>query len=604
MAAVTLIKVRILLDLQSAQNTTRAFNGTIPPEIVGLISSELISSAVASRPDILMSNIEHLSKLIKKVKHQIVKLYRSVNEYNSHFWRLMLCSPVSAASQRPEAYSTGTKEEACLTIEQCLASWVETPGAFQLMKDLMKLAEPKRTKPMLGIKSVAIIGGGASGTAAAAALKAEDYFEKIRVFERREAPGGTWLYDAIPPSPSPIQPGALPPKVNSQLEIPSKLPQTVPHNTQERFQGTPIYESLITTVPGIAMGFSDKRFPEGPFVSHDIPRMYLQNYYTLHNMEDVLVLNTTVEDLSKIATGGGRSCWRLTLRKHNVEQDVDEWWQEVFDAVIIANGQFSVPYVPEVEGLSDYIGKYPGRIMHSKYYRQPHPFKNKKVLIVGNALSGRDIAEEVLRVAQLPVHVSRRHKSIWEGPEPKLGVEWRPVIKEYVAETGQVIFDDGSFLDDIDHVIYCTGYKPSFPFWNVEANGGPLYDYDKAKLNDSFLHTFFRDHPTLGIIGFGETLAFRSYEYQAIALTRVLSGRNATPLSTAAEQEDWERSWAEHTKKEGFDFHTVDFRNGDLLKWYNDLSNIAGLPLCGKGRVPPAFTDETMRQLENILGSV
>lgn len=93
------------------------------------------------------------------------------------------------------------------------------------------------------------------------------------------------------------------------------------------------------------MGFSDKRFPEGPFVSHDIPRMYLQNYYTLHNMEDVLVLNTTVEDLSKIATGGGRSCWRLTLRKHNVEQDVDEWWQEVFDAVIIANGQFSVPYV-------------------------------------------------------------------------------------------------------------------------------------------------------------------------------------------------------------------------------------------------------------------
>ncbi|KAM0388108.1 hypothetical protein ACHAQC_009932 [Fusarium culmorum] len=456
---------------------------------------------------------------------------------------------------------------------------------------------------MSEIRSVAIIGGGASGTAAAAALKAEDYFEKIRVFERREAPGGTWLYDAVPPSPQAIHPGALPPKVNPRLEIPNKLPQAVPHNTQERFQWSPIYESLITSVPEIAMGFSDKRFPEGPFVPHDIPRMYLQNYYSLHNMEDLLVLNTTVEDLSKIATRDGRGCWKLTLRKHNMEQDVDEWWQEVFDAVIIASGQYSVPYVPDVEGLSEYIAKHPGRIVHSKYYRQPHPFKNKKILIVGNALSGRDIADEVLKVARLPVHVSRRHKSIWEEPKPKLGIEWRPVIKEYVAETGQVVFDDGSFLDDIDYAIYCTGYKPSFSFWNSEANCGPLYDYDKAKLNGSFLHTFFRNHQTLGIIGFGQTLAFRSYEYQAIALARLFSGRNATPILAAGDQEDWERSWADHTKEEGINFHTINFKNGDLLKWYNELSNIAGLPLCGKGRVPPVFTDETMRQLENALGS-
>lgn len=100
-----------------------------------------------------------------------------------------------------------------------------------------------------------------------------------------------------------------------------------------------------TTVPEIAMSFSDKRFPYGPFVSHETPREYLQNYYLLHGMEDLLVLNTTVEDLSKISTESGRYRWRLTLRKHNMDQDVDEWWQEVFDAVIIANGQFSVPYV-------------------------------------------------------------------------------------------------------------------------------------------------------------------------------------------------------------------------------------------------------------------
>lgn len=42
------------------------------------------------------------------------------------------------------------------------------------------------------IKSVAIIGAGASGAAAAAALKAEDIFDIIKIFERRETPGGTW----------------------------------------------------------------------------------------------------------------------------------------------------------------------------------------------------------------------------------------------------------------------------------------------------------------------------------------------------------------------------------------------------------------------------
>jgi cation diffusion facilitator CzcD-associated flavoprotein CzcO len=61
------------------------------------------------------------------------------------------------------------------------------------------------------IRSVAIIGAGASGktippmlsasnwylrrttgAVAAAAFLAENYYEKIRVFERRESPGGTW----------------------------------------------------------------------------------------------------------------------------------------------------------------------------------------------------------------------------------------------------------------------------------------------------------------------------------------------------------------------------------------------------------------------------
>ncbi|OAA45231.1 hypothetical protein BBO_03809 [Beauveria brongniartii RCEF 3172] len=48
------------------------------------------------------------------------------------------------------------------------------------------------------IQSVAIIGAGPSGAIAAAALKAENYFDRIRVFERRETAGGTWYVDNEP----------------------------------------------------------------------------------------------------------------------------------------------------------------------------------------------------------------------------------------------------------------------------------------------------------------------------------------------------------------------------------------------------------------------
>ncbi|SPJ72155.1 uncharacterized protein FTOL_01883 [Fusarium torulosum] len=135
-AAVILIKVRVLLDLQAAQSTFRALKGTMPPEIIDLIRGQLIGSVVQSRPEIFKMTTEEISSLIQTIKDQIIVLYQSANIYNAHFWRLMLNNAIAASQQRPGMYSPETKEEACLTIGYCLASWVETPGAFELMKDL------------------------------------------------------------------------------------------------------------------------------------------------------------------------------------------------------------------------------------------------------------------------------------------------------------------------------------------------------------------------------------------------------------------------------------------------------------------------------------
>lgn len=93
------------------------------------------------------------------------------------------------------------------------------------------------------IKSVAIIGAGASGAASASSLAAEGYFDVIKVFERREEPGGTWIYDAIPPDLK-LVPGGLPHNIDPPLAIPEVLPTTTAPNTQERFTKTPIYDGL------------------------------------------------------------------------------------------------------------------------------------------------------------------------------------------------------------------------------------------------------------------------------------------------------------------------------------------------------------------------
>ncbi len=95
------------------------------------------------------------------------------------------------------------------------------------------------------------------------------------------------------------------------------------------------------------MSYSDLKFAYGPFAPHYVPRQYVENYFSFNKTDEYLVLSTTVEDVSKLPPRieGGDAQWKLTLRKYYSARHVDIWWEEVFDAVILANGHYSVPYV-------------------------------------------------------------------------------------------------------------------------------------------------------------------------------------------------------------------------------------------------------------------
>ena len=105
--------------------------------------------------------------------------------------------------------------------------------------------------------------------------------------------------------------------------------------------------SRRTNVPDIAMSFSDEPFAYGPFVPHHIPRQYIETYVSTHRIDEFLALSTTVEDVTRVQDGseGDAERWRLTLRRYDGVRNEDEWWEEEFDAVVIANGHYAVPFV-------------------------------------------------------------------------------------------------------------------------------------------------------------------------------------------------------------------------------------------------------------------
>ncbi|KAF5669970.1 flavin-containing protein [Fusarium heterosporum] len=350
------------------------------------------------------------------------------------------------------------------------------------------------------------------------------------------------------------------------------------------------------------MSFSDAPFSYGPFVPHYVPRQYIESYFSVHKTDEYLSLNTTVEDLSQLPTASkdGQKAWRLTLRRYDPLRRVDVWWREDFDAVILANGHYAVPWVPKVQGLEAYMERFPGRVMHSKFYRSPWIYANKKVLVIGNSASGHDIAVDLRQAVKLPLYQSRRSRGRLDGDGPPPGVEWKTVIKEYRID-GSIVFEDGTELADIDHVIYCTGYLPSYPFWNSKANGRPLFDYENKKLINNYWHTFIQDIPNLAVIGMPRVLTFRSFEYQAVAVARLFSGRNTIPLPPIEEQRKWERSREQLCRQQRKKFHEIEWEAGETFWWLDGFFQIAGLgTLGGDGRIPPALSKDIIWAIENI----
>ncbi|KAL4870929.1 hypothetical protein BDV12DRAFT_184058 [Aspergillus spectabilis] len=413
--------------------------------------------------------------------------------------------------------------------------------------------------------TVAVIGTGPAGISALKALYEEKTFDKIRVFERRDRAGGTWNYDPTPQK----FPGTYPSISDTPTQPPSKFPQTT----------TPLIPLMAFTHTPLPDGNSEvstERYGAGnPTRPYHVVARYLLDL--VEKYREYISFNITVVTVEKIDSGK----WRLTLRQPEVHGDVvsDSWWQEEFDAVIVATGQYNVPFVPESPGLEDTVKTHPEALEHVNAFRSQDHYAGKKVVVVGGSFSAGDVIGDIYTLVQGLLYVSQSSHfplitQIWDLPN----VEVKPTIDQIQGQSPsklRITFSDGSQLEDVDKVIFATGYRLSFPFFSPD----PILN------------------PSLAAIGLVRApLLFRMMEYEAVAVARYYAGRGGE-LPSEEEQERWE---AEQLKlRDGYKFHEIPMEMKGHFDFFRDL---AGPPAAETdGYELPEFAEEWSEKCLSVL---
>jgi cation diffusion facilitator CzcD-associated flavoprotein CzcO len=346
------------------------------------------------------------------------------------------------------------------------------------------------------------------------------------------------------------------------------------------------YRSLHIDTSKSAISFQDfpmdERYPDFPH--HTQIHGFLREYADTFGLRERIRFGTPIQEATRLDGGG----W-----------DIDG---EPFDALLVCNGHHWDPSFPT------FPGRFDGPTIHSHHYidpTEPLALEGKRVLVVGIGNSAVDIVSELSRkgVAER-VFISTR-SGAWVIPKYVLGrpldtivktnpriplglqrrvarllprlvsgrmedfglptpnhhfLEAHPTVsselllrlgsgdakaKPDVAEllSDRVRFTDGS-VEPVDAIVYATGYKISFPFFDpafLSAPGNVLSLYKRM---------FKPEIDDLAFVGLGQAIPtiFPFAECQAKLAGRWLGGDWAlpTPDQMTAEIHRDERRYVRH----------------------------------------------------------
>ncbi|XP_060066421.1 uncharacterized protein LOC132546720 [Ylistrum balloti] len=388
---------------------------------------------------------------------------------------------------------------------------------------------------------VAVIGAGAAGLCALRHLSTRQPKFQAVCFEQNSRLGGTWIYT----DKTGVDDHGLP--IHSSM-----------------------YRNLKTNLPKEVMAFPDFPFRKDlpSFVRHEDMLEYLESYATSFDLLKYIKFSTTVNSVNPLKSPD-KVTWQVTY-KDLVNSDVSPV-TETFDAVMVCNGHYSVPLIPNIPGLDNFRGK----VMHSHDYRYPSEFEGQRVACLGAAASGQDISVDVSTAAK-QVYMCHRKPSLQTYLPDNL--EQKPGIKK--VKEHSVVFENDEEVE-VDALMFCTGYRFCFPFLSPECH----VSTENERITPLYKHIIHTKYTSLSLIGILKTICpFPNFHNQVLFVISALDGTMNLP--------DCEEMEADTAK----DFHSRLERgmperyahHMGTLQWrYNDeIADLAGFE-----RIPPVVEE-------------
>ncbi|XP_075342290.1 flavin-containing monooxygenase 5-like [Odontesthes bonariensis] len=347
-----------------------------------------------------------------------------------------------------------------------------------------------------------------------------------------------------------------------------------------------IYRSLTINVWKEMMCYSDFPIPADypNYMHHSKILKYFRMYAEHFKLLEHIRFQTSVKRVMQRPDFSRTGQWEVVIENKDGQEE-----RQIFDAVICCSGHFNYPNLPlkDFPGIDTFEGKY----SHSWDYKGPEDMYGKRVVVIGVGNSGSDIAVESSRVAEqvylstrsgawvirqvsdngLPVdRFNTRFVNLvfkllpmsllnWFG-ETKLNAMYdhamyglkpkhrlfsqtpvinddlpfkilsgsvivKPNVKEIRGST--VMFDDGSSVENVDRIVFATGYNYDFPYLPK------IVMYKSGHRVGLYKHVFppKLEHPTLAIVGFihSDGSIMPQAEMQARFVSRVFKGHKKLP---------------------------------------------------------------------------
>lgn len=294
---------------------------------------------------------------------------------------------------------------------------------------------------------IAIIGAGAAGLAAARRLTEH---HNVTVFESLPEIGGVWACSQAAPC-------------------------------------QPIYDELRTNIPIDLMAFwdfpfraQDKDRSTGDFPRADAVQAYLRRFAEHFNLLDFVQRESRVMTVEPLPMDRWQVRW---------EKDASTRKEAVFDAVVVCSGHYHRPVFPTLPG----IDQFSGRVIHAADFRSGDDHLGERVLVWGAHASGTDLVRLIAPHAA-SIFWSGHADTMTAASADLPNVHCHADITAYHGSTFS--FADGEDVQEIDTLIYCTGYAYEFPFFSAD-----LLNHNGERIDDLYLDLIHAECPTLAFIG-------------------------------------------------------------------------------------------------------